>query len=297
MLYKDMEVFSWSMLAKYMTCHKAYNWRYDKMLTHERKSKAMSFGSTIHDGLATWYKTKDLGATCASMEFIGNELGLLPDSESDPKHSIERARNVMLKYVDRYKDFDFNMTMVEVPFLVEVETETKPFLFAGTIDGIAEVENQEGEKMLYIAEHKTTTRMGSDYIKSFHPNNQITAYSWALSKYLDRVLYGSIINIIHLLTHETNFIRHTTTRAAWELERWEDDLRNIVRDIRAAAERGVYYLNTSQCNVYGSCPYQTLCNTAPQNVERFIEAEYVVDLPGDLRWLFNQEKEHLNVVG
>src|SRR3990167_5998090 len=279
MLYKDMEVFSWSMLAKYMTCHKAYNWRYDKMLTHERKSPAMSFGSTIHDGLATWYKTKDLGATCASMELIGNELGLLPDNESDPKHSIERARNILLKYVDRYATDDFTMTMVEVPFLVEVDMPNgeNPFLFAGTIDGIAEIENQESEKLLYIAEHKTTTRMGTAYIKSFHPNNQITAYSWALSKYLDRTLYGTIINIIHILTKETNFIRHTTTRARWELERWEDDLRNIVRDIRRASKSGTWYLNTSQCNMYGSCPYQTLCNAAPQNVERFIEAEYVTD--------------------
>lgn len=292
MMYKGLEVYSWSMLAKYMTCHMAYQYRYDRMLVGDGRSKALSFGSTIHDGLATWYKTKDLAATCASMEKIGTEYGLEPLSEIDPKHSIERARDIMVKYVDRYKDYDFNMIMVEVPFLIEVEAKPRPFLFAGTIDGIAEVDGQDGEKLLYIAEHKTTTRMGSDYIKSFHPNNQITAYSWALSKYLDRQLYGSIINIIHMLTKETNFIRHTTRRAAWELARWERDLQNIVADIRHAKEHGIWPLNTSQCNVYGSCPYQTLCNTDPENLENFITAGYVQDIPGDLRWLAQQEEAH-----
>ena len=286
MKYGDLEIYSVSMLGKFLSCNRAYAWRYSHLLTHERKSKALSFGSTIHDGIATWYKTKDLAKVVQSMETIGTELGLVPDLETDPKHSIERARGIMLKYIDRYAANDLNVTMVEVPFLLEVDADPEPFLFAGTIDGLAE---QDGN--LFVLENKTTTRMGTDYIKSYNPNNQISAYLWALSKYMDKPIHGAVLNIIHILTKETNFIRHTTRRQAWELEEFEVELKEMVRQIRTANERGVYVKNTNQCNVYGSCAYQTLCKTPKDYLSNFIEAEYITDTPGDLRWLFEPKGE------
>jgi PD-(D/E)XK nuclease superfamily len=294
MLHKGLEVYSVSMLNKFASCRKAYDYRYNQMLTHENKSVNMSFGSTIHDGIAAWYKTHDIAAVVNAMEQTSAELKL-PDNEVDPKHSLQRARDVMMKYIDRYKDNDINVLAVEVPFLVEVETKTKPFLFAGTIDGLAEMIDDENNNRLYILENKTTSRMGTSYLKGYRPNNQITAYWWALTKYMDRPIYGAILNIIYLLTKETSFIRNTTRRAQWELDRWEDDLRKIVEDIRMAVNDNRFYLNTSQCAVMGLCPYHTLCNTDPGNLANFIAAEYKSDVPGDLRWLFEQEKEFLNV--
>jgi hypothetical protein len=294
MLHKGLEVYSVSMLNKFASCHKAYDYRYNQMLSHENKSVNMSFGTTIHDGIATWYKTHNVPAVVNAMEQTSTDLKL-PDNDVDPKHSLQRARDVMMKYIDRYKDNDINVLAVEVPFLVEVETKTKPFLFAGTIDGLAEMIDAENNNRLYILENKTTSRMGTSYLKGYRPNNQITAYWWALTKYMDRPIYGAILNIIYLLTKETSFIRNTTRRAQWELDRWEDDLRKIVEDIRMAVDDNRFYLNTSQCAVMGLCPYHTLCNTDPGNLANFIAAEYKSDVPGDLRWLFEQEKEFLNV--
>lgn len=288
MIFKDLEVYSISMLHTFLSCRRKFKYRTVDMLVPQGKSKAMSFGSTIHEGIAEWYKTHDLGKVCASMERKGTEYELELSNETDPKHSIERARNILLQYADHYKERDLHVKYVEMPFVVEVPglNDTKPFLFAGTIDGLAEMVGDE-EPKLYLLESKTTTRLSSNYVMSFKPNNQITAYCWALSKYLEKPLYGAVINIIHILTKETNFLRHVTTREPWELIAWEHELQTIVEDVRRAREYESWYQNTSQCNIYGSCPYQTLCNTPPALMDNFMSTGYETRIPDDLRWLFD----------
>lgn len=293
MIYNGMEVYSVSMLHKFKGCRAYYDFRYNELLTHEGKSKNMSFGTAMHEGLAAWYKTKDIGLACSAITAKAEELELPATVDEDPKHSVERARKTMLDYVDHYKERDLNITAVEIPFLVEVQATYKgkdrPFLFAGTIDGLAEIE-LDGSEQLVIAEHKTTSQMGTNYIASYKPNDQITAYAWALKKYLDKPIKGAIINILYVLTHETNFIRHLTTRQQWELDRWELQLKQQVNDIRRAVDDESFYMNTDMCNKFGLCQYRTLCNTTPEYVANFMQAEYQKDIPGDLNWLFKGEK-------
>ncbi len=299
MLHNGLEVYTNSMLHTFMSCHRKYKERYDNLLVVRGKPNVkMAFGTTIHEGMAAWYKTGDLGLACAAAEQKGSELQLVATMEEDPKYSLQRAREVLVKYEEFYRGKDLQVQYVEMPFVVEVPGKlrdgrpTPPFMFAGTIDGLATMRVHDKD-WLYLLEHKTAGQISSTYIRSFSITNQITAYLWALSKYMEQPVVGAVVNIFHILTRETNFIRAYPTRDKWELDAWELELQDIVDDIRLTRENGIFYKNTSQCAVYSMCPYVTLCKTHPDSMSNFVEADYVQEIPGDLNWLFKKEKEEL----
>lgn len=289
MLYKGQEVYTISMLHKFKSCAQYYDWRYNHLLkkTATGDGKKMHFGTTIHDGIAEWYKTRDVVSAIKMVQKRGTELAL---PEDDKTYSVERAREVMFQYIERYKDNDVEVNMVEMPFMIEISMDgyddPTPFLFAGTIDGVCTVDGAP-----YLLEHKTTGRMSGSYINSFKPNDQVTGYIWALRQYVENPPASAYINIVHLLTNETNFIRTITNRESWIVDRFEVELREVVDDIRRRARRGIWYKDTTQCTNYGECAYRTLCNTAPEFTPNFIEAEYSPELPGDLRVFFGEDHE------
>jgi hypothetical protein len=296
MIHNGLEVYTTSMLHTFMSCHRKYQWRYEEQLIGKSRSKAMSFGTTIHEGLAEWYKTKDVSHVCETVERKATQLKLPLTNDEDPKHSLQRARDTMIAYINFYQERDVAVQYVEMPFTLEVRgraadgMETAPFLYAGTIDGLCEMPMADGTRPLYLLEHKTTSRMDSNYVHSFSMTKQVTAYLWALSQYLDRPVVGAIVNILHLLTHETNFVRHFTTRKPWEFAEWESELQAIVEDIRRCRREGVFYKNTSQCFVMGECAYVTLDKTPPDVLPNFVEGGYEQETPGDLNFLFGEEQ-------
>ena len=277
-----LEVYSWSMLAQYLSCRKKFDWRYNQLLVPTGRSTALGFGTVFHAAMESWYSFKDYERAKRDMLDEADKCGLVETMEEHPKHSKERALKVFEQYVNTYKD-DFtveivdNRPAIEVPFVVEINDISPSFLYVGTLDGII---RRNGA--LYGFEHKTTQRVDDAYLHSFRPNHQITGYCWGLSNYIEEPIGNFLVNIVHLLKNETKFLRINTTRTTYEVHDFKKQLIAMVTDIRKARLDEAWYMNTTNCSAYGGCPYRELCTANPEHVENFKAAAYEKELPRDL---------------
>lgn len=288
---KGIEIYTWSSLSLNLNCNKKYKHRNEDLLVPKFQSKALEMGSSIHEGLAAWYAPEYANApiewrkNLALEEFThrASDGGLDPLKTGDPKRSIERGQEVLYQYFDKYPTETFIVEAVELPFIVQIDDLDPPFLFAGTIDGII----RESDGKLAGFEHKTTSKLDSGYVNSFRPNHQISAYTWALSDFLEEEVTRFQVNLIHILKNETNFLRFATQREQWELDSFRQQIPDMVRQIRESRKTGRWTQNTTQCGAYGGCPYRVLCNADgnPTEYRKFRDQEFLVENPGDMKFV------------
>jgi hypothetical protein len=98
-------------------------------------------------------------------------------------------------------------------------------------------------------------------------------YVWAVSKQLNRSVYGFTVNALAIRkptkTGKGNeYIRNIVMLDQTLLEEWVDDTLFIVSDFVEMARRGYYPKHTKWCvGKYGTCPYMSVCSLPPAHRE------------------------------
>jgi len=159
-----------SSITKFLTCQRAYYYRYELGLVPVQTSEALSFGRAFHASM----EAKNNGQSKDEAIRIG--LTTLPDDE------IQQATLIGLVtgYYHRYPENDYP-TQPETRFEYRIKG-VNMFRAAGVIDGLARKNDSEW----ILKEYKTTGSSiapDSDYWDRLRHNIQLMNYLNALRKY------------------------------------------------------------------------------------------------------------------
>lgn len=267
--------------------------------TSRRRSGALGFGTALHEGLATWYKTGKLDlALLAIHEKWPNGMPI------DDWRTKEKCIQTMILYAKEYPQETFTVVgapdspVVEVSFTLDTgmflpcaacrsldtssrydpccsncgAADKEPIEYGGIYDLLVEFAGH-----LYVVDHKSTSVLGPMYFHQFKPNNQMTGYIWAAQKMSSKKIDGAIINAIGIKkTGPTVFKREITSRSPEGIASWENNLYHACCMIQTAQLTGYWPLNTGACTQYGLCEYHAVhVLESKKDQEKRLDIDYI----------------------
>jgi hypothetical protein len=139
--------------------------------------------------------------------------------------------------------------------------------------------------MHLVQDHKYTSRLDKNFIKSFELSNQMMGYTRTAQFLMPSLrIAGVQINIIHALKTGTNFERALFTYTREQLEEWElnsnEWARRIAADtaawptleeLHAGAAWPVGNFGSGCSRKYGLCAYHSICSKSPTFRARLLE--------------------------
>lgn len=265
-------------MSAYMHCPRDFKYTIlDGWRAKERK-QALAFGSIWHLLLEAHYKSGgDMNAV--NMAFIDHE-NIVPNLGD-----YRNANRALTDYKAYRKKWNIEKDVREtVGFpnnpMVELSTavmsDTINHEYAGKIDRVIE---QEG--LGYIEDHKTTSRLDSNYFSQFENSNQMMGYVWLGNKIVpDLKIVGVRINVSHVLTNKTEFHRHIVTYSPTRLAEWEQNAGLWMRRIEQSIQTGIFpaHFGDNGCKtVYGKCQFFDVCKSSPSIRQAALEQHFVID--------------------
>jgi hypothetical protein len=150
------------------------------------------------------------------------------------------------------------------------------FRIVGRIDLIVDYEEGAGTLPL---DHKTPGRLSPILESGYRFDMQISTYIAATTK-PEQPLRAAIINNLSPSAKISNdsLVRYMQTRQQWDIDEWEQDVRQTVKEINLAKQEGYWRKHAFACTAYyRECEYRALCLTPPSNRQKEIETLYKVE--------------------
>lgn len=138
-------------------------------------------------------------------------------------------------------------------------------LYTGRIDTVLTDSN-----LLWVADHKTSSRGGKEFVEAFRLSRQTLGYVWAAQKLLGEPIAGCILNALVIkpptlkLFNNTDLERHTFFYSQEHLQEWEVGMRWTVTDFVSCLVRG-YWPQQAQSfkSPCALCDYAENCALPP----------------------------------
>jgi len=173
-------VLTFSAINCFRNCPRKFKHRYIDLLRPVEKAEALAFGDVIHQALERWHTRP------ADNRRMLEVLALLDakypgrDTKATQKSAWHLARAMMMGYVERYAQEEFEVLHAEKQFEAEIRNPdtgrlSQTFTIAGKVDGIVRVGDE-----LYLLEHKTASSLTSDYLDRLWTDTQIALYCFYL---------------------------------------------------------------------------------------------------------------------
>lgn len=131
-----------------------------------------------------------------------------------------------------------------------------PLIYCGRADMVADFAGG-----VYIFDDKTTSSLGPSWARQWDLRSQFTGYCWAAQR-AGIPATGALIRGVSILKTKYDTQQAISNRAAWEIERWYEQLLHDVRQMIAAWETGWWSYNLDHsCTEYGGCPFTQACKS------------------------------------
>ena len=157
-----------SSMTKWLTCQRAYFYRYICGFVKVRESDALRFGTAWHKAMESRARGKDFN-DCYADAITGTDI--------DP-HVAGMLYGMLQAYWEKYAVEHCDM-QPEQEFVIPIKGNYK-FAMAGKMDCIG----KDIDQLLVLTEHKTTSESvepGSQYWERLRFNIQMLTYVWACS--------------------------------------------------------------------------------------------------------------------
>lgn len=214
-----------SRLATWQRCPRAHHYRYEAgIISVDRTSPALTFGTAIHKGLEAWWLTIQAGdpgrALSGALEAAEASLG----HEADP-YDLSRLLAMLCAYDARWQSWACGTEVLAVEAAFEYELANpvtgeiaQTWRVAGKIDALIRL----ADGRVAILEHKTRTGdagAGSDYRRRLTLDPQISTYfdgAKALGWDADLCIYDVLVKpaIKPLLATPVESRKYTQGKAA-----------------------------------------------------------------------------------
>jgi hypothetical protein len=215
-----------------MNCPREYFFGYVLHRRARETSAALSFGDIWHKILELHYKT---GADVVAVrEGIFLHTADKPSSGEDYR-TLDRAlmdyEKYYLKKWPLAKDIASTIGFPDNPMVeLKVSMQGEPLIhpYAGKIDRLFE---EDG--LVYVEDHKTTSRFDKHFFKQFELSNQMKGYTTIGGHILpSRKVAGVRINAYHCLTTKTDFYRQVITFSKAQLDEWAENYNKWIVRLR-----------------------------------------------------------------
>lgn len=207
------EILTYSALAKFRNCRRAYKHRYVDALRSREKSEALWIGAAFHDALHVEYLERKAGrmaeaALAAALKWLdeGPLLGAASDPNRRGQRDLLRAmlRNYSAQWImpkgPEYQTHALanerlEEVKVEFPFSVpirnpETNATSRTFILAGKVDGVVRLDGR-----LCILERKTAATIDGDYLGRLWADFQSQIYAAALTRVFGEPVVGVIYDV------------------------------------------------------------------------------------------------------
>lgn len=269
------------------------------------ESEATLFGSAIHKALEHWYclpeeerslsdkdskladtlvntKPNDIlipGALGSIQHFCAKASPLLWLGEGD-KRSPANGIKILKAYFKHYIDDGLEVVLdAEGKPLIEREVEFKLYEddsliinYHGTIDMV--VKNKiSGHTM--VADHKTTSTLGSQFYNRIKPNHQYTGYVMAAQRCLGIDTNMFLVNGIQVAKTKAEFARQTTQRNQEDFNEMTQAVLHSIHTLLGCIESNNFPMSApNSCTNYGSCTYLDICSSPASLRDTIISSKF-----------------------
>lgn len=284
--------FAWdsTSLGWLKTCPRLYQYQMLEGWTGRGESIHLRFGQEYHRALENYDRGRAVGmAHEVALREVVKELLIDTrdwnfDYPSLPKSAQLKTRDNLLRtviwYLDQFKNDAAETYLlldgrpaVELSFRFELDfgpPDGQPYLLCGHLDKVVRYQDE-----LFVMDRKTTTTTPGDYyFNQFHPNNQMTLYTFGSQVIFETPVKGVIIDAAQIAAGFSRFIRGITYRTPDQLDEWLDDLEWILSQAEVYAEKNYWPQNDTACDKFGGCRFREVCSKSPQVRERFLEANF-----------------------
>lgn len=279
-------------LSQYMTCPREY---YYGMVLHRRGeglSPSLAYGKAWHVALETHYKSGgDRELTRFMVQASWQEHGVEGDYRTLERCLLDYDRYREKWGADPAREVGRTLGYPEHP-MVEISTDAAGegliHSYVGKIDRII-----EDQGLLFVEDHKTTSRLDSNYYRSFDLSNQMMGYTYLAQKLLPgEKVVGVRINLAHVIKTGTKFERQLFTFTREQIAEWVDNTNQWMLRLSADSQRWASnydfehgdgmpqasqqwplgHFGTNGCDrKYGMCAYHRVCSIAPAFRRRILE--------------------------
>lgn len=219
------------------------------------------------------------GAAESIRQFCMKALPLLHIGEKD-KRTIENGVKILKAYFKHYENDGLHVMKDANGELLIERSLNFPMLsldncdvhYFGTVDAI--LEHQES-KMVYIADHKTTSALGEEFYNRIKPNHQYTGYVMAAQKVLGINTNKFMVNGIQVAKTKSEFARQVTERNEEDFKELELAVKNAVATYLVSYEDHQWPMHApNPCSNYGGCQYLNVCNSPESIRENIIKSKW-----------------------
>lgn len=293
--FRDGIQFAWdnSSLSLLRSCPRKYYYRMVLGIKPKGENVHLKFGLLYHQALEYHDKLIAQGEKLASTRarlvarwIMANSWGWVSDHKLKNRSNLIRA---VLAYCDHYRQ-DATKTLilangkpaVELSFRYQTDYKTPwgdQYLLCGHLDRIATLETG-----LYIMDRKTTSKaFAFNYIDTYKPNGQMMQYTSGGKVTFHPDIQGVMIDAVYISTNLDDFGRFMASYTRDQLDEWYDNTHYYISMAERYAQQQKYPQNFDSCHTYSGCPYRPICGRDPSVRERFIRADFEVEVWDPLR--------------
>lgn len=289
--------FAWdsTSLGYFKTCPRLYYYQMIEGWTGKDESIHLRFGIEYHLALQDYDDAKAEGKNHAEATHYAVERALLRtygwdvDITEKPGDAKNRKSLIMavVWYLEKYRVdaaetviLDSGKPATELSFKFELDWGPQmgqPYLLCGHLDRVVKYSDE-----LFVMDRKTTTStLGSYYFSQFHPNNQMSLYSFASQVVLDSPIKGVMIDACQLVPAgvkvdaRVEFQRGITYRTPAMLTEWLSDLRVTFAYAEQCATSGYWPQNDTACDKFGGCKFRKICSSDPGVRPQFLKTKFI----------------------
>lgn len=297
---------NYSSLELIQTCLRKAQYSLARKLRSDDDAPALNFGSAIHKALEHWYTLPEaerellpsqreraellafghglhdqtIGAVESVRQFCLARWDQLRGVPEQDKRSLSNGVKILKAYFKTYqKDAlvvardESGAPLIERSFEFEMHREPGLVIrYHGAIDVI--LRNQQSG-LLLIADHKTTSSLGTEFYARCKPNPQYTGYVMGAQRCLGISTNLFMVNGIQVAKTMQQFARQITTR---EQEDFDELTGSVVANVRrwldATASGSFVQAAPNPCSFYGGCTYLPVCSVPGQLRESVIGSKW-----------------------
>lgn len=271
-------------LRTFLECPKKYYYSIILGRVPIAESVHLTFGILVHKGLEIYHKARHSGKyhedalrTTVQWALEATWIRALnrPWTPNDDKVGRTKNRYTLLRtiiwYLDEYQDdpmataiIEGGQPAVELPFMLDsghTASTGEEFVLCGFLDRIAV---QQGR--FFVTDVKTTGRpVDLHYFNRFSPDTQMTLYTLAGQSVFKIPVEGVMVDGIQVQVENNNFARQLTPRSPEQLVEWQEQLVYWLMQLNQCATSNVWPRNDAACELYGGCPYRSVCAKPTQS--------------------------------
>ena len=268
-------------------CPRYYEYNIIEGYVSRLESIHLRFGTEYNNALATYHIALAQGKTYEDAVLLTVRYAMTqtwdetlgrPWTSDLPMKTRETLLRSIIWYLDKFEDDPCETVVlatgeaaVELPFRIHLDilsslTE-EPYLLCGYLDSVVKFCGGE-----WITDKKTTRyALDEKYFAQYTPHNQVSQYSFAGDIAFHSLIRGVIIDAVQLGVTYSRFQRQQISRTKPQLEEWLSDTVIVIRQNEVYVNENHWPMNDTACDMYGGCPYRTVCAASPEIRPKLLE--------------------------